>query len=73
MLTTWGSVGARLSEELGDLGQSADPSESDRHTWEIIAYTMSGLSGVLFIMSCVMARRIKASATLPCWQQLWEL
>jgi hypothetical protein len=62
MLTNWGSVGARMSEGLGDLGQSADPSESDRQIWEIVAYTMSGLSGVLLIMSLIMARRIKASS-----------
>ncbi len=59
MLTTWGTVGAKLSAELGNVAQEADPSESDRHTWELVAYVMSGLSALLLIVSLFMIPRIK--------------
>lgn len=61
MLTTWGSVGAYMSQELGDLGQGADPSEPDRQTWAYVAYAVSGLTALLLLLSLIMARRIKAS------------
>jgi len=64
MLTTWGSVGAKLSAELGNLSQATDPSESDRHTWEIVAYVMSGLSALLLIFSLFMIPRIKVRREL---------
>ena len=61
MLGTWGGVGAYVAGQL-PFGQ--DPSASDRHIWQICAYVMAALTGLLIIFVLVLIRRIKVSALL---------
>lgn len=56
MLGTWGGVGAYVAGQL-PFGQ--DPSASDRHIWQICAYVMAALTGLLIISILVLIRRIK--------------
>ena len=61
MLGTWGGVGAYVAGQL-PFGQ--DPSASDRHIWQICAYVMAALTGILIIFVLVLIRRIKVTALL---------
>ena len=58
MLGTWGVVGAYVAGQL-PFGQ--DPSASDRHIWQICAYVMAALTGILLIFILVLIRRIKVN------------
>ena len=44
---------------LSDLPIQEDPSADDRHYWKIAAYCVTGFFVIIFLLTCVLIRRIR--------------
>ncbi|KAK9846864.1 hypothetical protein WJX84_008702 [Apatococcus fuscideae] len=55
LITASGAVGKVLS----DLPIQEDPSADDRHYWKIAAFCVTGFFVIIFLLTCVLIRRIR--------------